>query len=100
LLELDPNDSMAIKKTYIYADSQILAQHNGSYTADRFFYLHDRLGSVRLLINSAGSAVNSYTYNPFGESFATECTEATENSFKYTGQYYDSEIGQYYLRAC
>ncbi|MDD5381972.1 MAG: hypothetical protein PHG53_10110 [Phycisphaerae bacterium] len=46
MLELDPNDNMAIKKTYIYADSQILAQHNGSYNAARFFYLHDRLGSV------------------------------------------------------
>ncbi|MDD5065074.1 MAG: RHS repeat-associated core domain-containing protein [Phycisphaerae bacterium] len=99
LLELDPNDSMAIKKTYIYADSQILAQHNGSHNAARFFYLHDRLGSARLVINNQGATQNSYTYNPFGESFATECTENTENSFKYTGQYYDSEINQYYLRA-
>jgi hypothetical protein len=40
-------------KTYVYANSQILAQHNGNYNAPRFFYLHDRLGSVRLVINSA-----------------------------------------------
>jgi len=49
LLELDPNNSMEIKKTYIYSNSQILAEHNGSYSAPRYFYLHDRLGSVRPL---------------------------------------------------
>lgn len=31
---------------------------------------------------------------------ATECpTDAISNPFKYTGQWFDSEIGQYYLRA-
>ena len=29
----------------------------------------------------------------------TECTETTENPFKFTGQYFDSEIEEYYLRA-
>ncbi len=99
MLELDPNDDMAIKKTYIYADSQILAQHDGDSSDPRYFYLHDRLGSVRLVINNEGVAQNSYTYNPFGESFDTECTENVTNPFKFTGQFYDSEIGQYYLRA-
>jgi RHS repeat-associated protein len=91
----------ATMKTYIYADSQILAQHNGSYTADRFFYLHDRLGSARLVINNQGVAQNSYTYNPFGEMFPTECSENVNvtNPFKFTGQFFDSEISQYYLRA-
>jgi hypothetical protein len=84
LLELDPNDSMAIKKTYIYADSQILAQHNGSYSAARFFYLHDRLGSTRLVINNQGAAQNSYTYNPFGESFATECKRGIPKIVRYS----------------
>ena len=63
---------------------------------DRYFYLHDRLGSVRQISHYNRS---SYTYGPFGEMFATECTENTDNPFKFTGQYYDSEIGQYYLRA-
>jgi RHS repeat-associated protein len=99
LLELDPNSGMEIKKTYIYANSQILAQHNGSYNAPRYFYLHDRLGSVRLVINSAGDVNNTYTYNPFGEMFPTECNEAVSNPFKFSGQFFDDEIGQYYLRA-
>ncbi|MFA5252238.1 MAG: hypothetical protein WC454_06615, partial [Phycisphaerae bacterium] len=99
LMELDPQDNMAIKKTYIYADSQILAQHNGSYSAPRYFYLHDRLGSVRLVINSAGDVNNTYTYNSFGEMFPTECNETVSNPFKFSGQFFDDEIGQYYLRA-
>jgi RHS repeat-associated protein len=99
LLELDPNDDMEIKKTYIYANSQILAQHDGDSSDPRYFYLHDRLGSVRLLINTSGITQNSYMYNPFGELFTTECAENINNPFKFTGQWYDSEISQYYLRA-
>lgn len=95
-MELDPNSGMEIKKTYIYANSQILSQHNGSCSAPRYFYLHDRLGSVRLVINSAGD-VN--TYKPFGEMFTTEFSETVSNPFKFSGQFFDDEIGQYYLRA-
>jgi RHS repeat-associated protein len=98
LLEINPSGG-SIMKTYVYANSQILAQHNGNYNAPRFFYLHDRLGSVRLVINSAGDVNDTCTYNPFGEMFAAECNEDTENNFKFIDQCYDSEIGQYYLRA-
>lgn len=101
LLELDPQDNMAIKKTYIYANGEILAQHNGDYTYPRYFYLHDRLGSVRLVVDESGTTQNSYTYNPFGELFPTECAENVNvsNPFKFTGQFFDDEISQYYLRA-
>jgi RHS repeat-associated protein len=43
--------------------------------------------------------LNSYTYGPFGEMIAADSTETIDNPFKFTGQYYDYEIGQYYLRA-
>ena len=100
LMKIDTADS-SIKKTYIYANSQLLAQHNGNHTADRYFYLHDRLGSVRQIIKYTTSVelVSHYTYNPFGELFPTEFSEGVSNPFKFTGQYYDSEISQYYLRA-
>jgi RHS repeat-associated protein len=96
-MELDESDN--IMKTYVYADSQILMQHDGDHTSDKYFYLHDRLGSVRLVIDDTGAVQNSYTYNPFGESFASECTENVSNPFMFTGQWFDSEIDQYYLRA-
>ncbi|MGB2809426.1 MAG: hypothetical protein WBC22_16920 [Sedimentisphaerales bacterium] len=40
LMEL--NTSGGIVKTYIYANSQIIAQHTGDHTAYRYFYLHER----------------------------------------------------------
>ncbi len=88
-----------MKKKYIYADGQVLAQHDVPDNNEKYFYLHDRLDSVRLVIDDTGAAKNSYTYNPFGEMFPTECNETVTNPFKFTGQFYDSEISQYYLRA-
>ena len=101
LLELDPLTNYSIKKTYIYGNSQILAQHDGSHTAPKYFYLHDRLGSVRQVINSSGDVVCRYTYDPFGQLHLTETEDnsALLNPFKYTGQYFDSETGLYYFRA-
>lgn len=32
-----------VKKTYIYANSQIIAQHDGDTDAEIYFYLHDGL---------------------------------------------------------
>jgi RHS repeat-associated protein len=73
-------------------------QHTDSY---KFFYLHDRLGSVRQVINAAGSVIRLYSYDPFGqlvEQMAAPPLGLT-NSFLFAGQWYDSEIGQYYMRA-
>jgi RHS repeat-associated protein len=101
---MELNTSGNIMKTYIgvyppsvwRANSQIIAQHDGNHSASKYFYLHDRLGSVRQVINSSGNVVNYYTYEPFGE--ALESSESVANPFKFTGQYFDSEIGLYYLR--
>ena len=97
LMEIDPTNS-SIKKTYIHANGQILAQHDGPYTASRYFYLHDRLGSVRQVINTSGNVVRYHTYNPFGETIEAGGS-LSSNSFMFTGQYYDVEIAEYYLRA-
>lgn len=65
LMELDQNEN--IMKSYIYENSRIIAQHTGDYSADRYFYLHDRLGSARQIIDASGNIENRYTYKPFGE---------------------------------
>lgn len=61
--------------------------------------LHDRLGSVRQIIDTSGNVKNHYTYKSFGELFATEVTENVLNPFKFSGQFFDDEIDEYYLRA-
>ena len=95
-----------MKYSYIYTPGgQILAQqaYNTGAKPDEpnemYFYIHDRLGSVRLVISDAADVNNSYTYSPSGEMFASECTETIYNPFLFTGQLFDREIQQYYLRA-
>ena len=51
----------------IYTNGQILTQSDGNYSADRYFYVKDRLDSVRQVINGSGSVVRNYTYSPFGQ---------------------------------
>lgn len=92
----------------IGTDTQILAQytHNPDETIDeKFYYVHDRLGSVRLVVDyhkgtdDTVTAVNIYTYNPFGDHYTPDMTGSTYNPFQFTGQWYDAEIAQYHLRA-
>jgi RHS repeat-associated protein len=98
---MELNGSGGIERTYIHANGRILARHAGDHTADRYFYLHDRLGSVRLLIDTSANVKNHYIYKPFGElhTYTADYEETITNPFKFTGQYFDSDIDQYYLRA-
>ena len=56
-----------------------------------------RLGSVRQIINTSANVVKYYTYEPFGEVLEEDGT--LTNDMMFTGQYFDTEIDQYYLRA-
>jgi RHS repeat-associated protein len=87
-------------KSYIYAESQVLAQHNGDSTDLLYFYLYDRLGSVRLVIDENAGIMYSYTYDPYGKVLEEDHDAgAPTNAFTFVGQYYDEEISQYCLRA-
>ena len=98
LAEIDP-DSDTVTKTYIWNGGEVLAQHDGDITATRYSYLHDRLGSVRLLLDPNASVVNRYTYNPYGQRLTTETEETVSNPFQFTGQFYDSNLQQTHNRA-
>ena len=105
----DPNHLIS-SYTYTYADAQVLSQRQ--YTVpgdpnfyDTSFYVHDRLGSVRQVvdyndIDAYAFVANSYTYSPFGSPYdGAPAAETVDNPFKFTGQYHDAEINQYHLRA-
>jgi len=96
LMEL--NNSGGIVKTYIYANSQIIAQHDGDHNAERYFYMHDRLGSVRQIIDDAGAVVNCYTYDPWGMPVGdeTQTKETISNMYLFAGYVWDAEISQYH----
>jgi RHS repeat-associated protein len=86
----------AAKTTYIYGpDGLPLEQIAASGMV--LFYLHDQLGSTRLVTNNSGVVQASYTYDPYGNLLAS--TGAVRNPFGYAGQYTDAESGLVYLRA-
>ena len=61
------------------------------------YYVSDNLGSTRALTNSAGAVTETYSYDAYGNLIAN--TGTTANPYRYTGQWFDAAIGQYYLRA-
>jgi RHS repeat-associated protein len=74
-------------------DQPLVLQRDG----ESLFYHADHLGSVRLLSDASGAAVNTYRYDSYGrgEGFA----ETVANPFTYTGREFDAESGLYYYRA-
>lgn len=71
-------------------------QHNGDHAAARYFYLHDRLSSVRQIINQSGSVVNSYTYDPYGMAISGETSKSVSNLYRFAGYVWDAEPQEYY----
>jgi RHS repeat-associated protein len=61
------------------------------------YYNADGLGSVTSLTNSSGAAVQTYTFDSFGN--VTASSGSLVNPFQYTGREMDAETGLYYYRA-
>ena len=60
-------------------------------------YHQDEQGSIAYITGNSGVVENSYAYDAFGNVLAGK--ESIENRIRYTGQQYDQETRQYYLRA-
>lgn len=61
------------------------------------YLLGDRLGSTRLLTDSSGAVVGSYSYDGYGNVISH--TGVATTALQYTGQYVDAESGLVNLRA-
>ena len=74
---------------------------NGELMSERvtgrgtYYYLFDGLGSVVGLTDSSGNLVNTYSYDPYGNS--TSKSEQVPNPFQFTGALLDSSTGLYKL---
>ncbi len=78
---------------YVYGAGGLpLEQISGTSTD---YFLHDQLGSTRLLTDSTGSVVGGFTYNPYGDIAGSSGTVTTPLGF--AGAYTDSESGLIYL---
>ena len=104
------------KTTFLYHNGEILAECDGESAPIRrylrgiglsqvqtlddnvFHSCHqDEQGSTAYITGQGRETENSYQYDAFGN--LIERKEAITNRILYTGQQYDQETGQYYLRA-
>ncbi len=101
LLELEKNTSGVfdvVQKNYYYGNMLVLSTDGND--SNRRYYIHDRLGSVRCVVNADNfNVLNNYTYTPFGEDVASQTVETVSNDIRYAGYQYDNDLSQYYLWA-
>lgn len=83
-------------KAYTYGIDLISQRHvaNGNAVS---FYNYDGHGSVRQLTDLTGSITDTYSYDAFGN--ILERTGTTDNSYLFTGEQFDADLGFYYSRA-
>ncbi len=71
--------------------------HGVKVGANQYTYLSEEPGNVVGLVNSSGTVVASYQYDPWGADLGSWSNVA--QPFRYTGRELDSETGLYYYRA-
>ena len=71
-----------------------------SYNGLMLYYILNPQGDVQRIVNSAGTAYVSYSYDEWG--YVTWCTDndyGNNNPLRYRGYVYDTESGLYYLQS-
>src|SRR5439155_19702972 len=94
---LDETVNGAVTRTYAYGLQRISENQLNGSTWTPSFYGYDGHGNVRFLTNSTGTVTDTYQYDAFGRLIAS--TGSTPNSFLYSGEQFDGNLGLYYLRA-
>ena len=105
---------------YFYASGKLLRETWGTNTLDFFYnenghpyavtytnsqgsttyyYVTNLQGDVLRIVNTSGTIVASYTYDPYGKVLTATGSMATVNPLRYRGYYYDQETGLYYLQS-
>ena len=76
-------------------DNILARTSSGGTTA---WYLTDRLGSVRDIVNASGAVIDHIVYDSYGN-ILSETSPSNGDRFKFTGMEWDAAIGQYYDHA-
>ena len=102
--------------SYVYSSGRLLQQTDGTntwnfaydasgspfsltYNGTTYYYITNLQGDVMYLVNSSGTRVASYTYDPYGKVDTATGSMAAINPLRYRGYYYDTETGFYYLQS-
>ncbi len=92
-IALYDGDPALATTAYVRGLSLVAAVQDGVRT----YYHYNAHGDVVQLTNSSGTVTKNYTYDAFGVEKNAAASDA--NPFRYCGEQYDSETGNYYLRA-
>jgi fibro-slime domain-containing protein/RHS repeat-associated protein len=82
-----------VQTSYVFGHD-LISQKRGETIS---YYHADALGSIRLITNTSGQVTDSYVYDAYGNILGS--TGNTVNSYGYTGEQFDQNLGEYYLRA-
>ena len=83
----------ALNTRYIRGTGLIAREMDGALQ----YYLFDAHGDVLHRLDASGNMLKTYRYDAFGNEIDPEPLDT--NPFRYCGEYFDREIGTYYLRA-
>jgi RHS repeat-associated protein len=91
---LDLTSGNAVQERYIRGDSanELIARIDGS--GNEAWYLTDRLGSVRDIINNSGTDLDSVTYSAWGQ-ITTQTNSTNLGNFAWQGMQYDANTVLY-----
>ena len=94
----DFNGAGTLQERYLYGpaiDALLARTDSGGTTA---WYLTDRLGTVRDIVNTSGTVIDHLSYDSFGK-VLTESNSGNGDRFKFTGREYDSSSLHYDYRS-
>jgi RHS repeat-associated protein len=83
--------------TYVIGHQRIsqIVVKNG--TEQEYYFTFDGHGSTRVLVNFVGAIVQLYSFDAYGNDLGFDVSQAL-TEFLYSGEQFDSKIGQQYLR--
>jgi len=90
-------DATSASTTYFVYDSGGIPIEQISSSGAVDFYYHDQLANTRVLADTSGTVVGTFTYDAFGKQTGRTGTVTTPLGF--AGQYTDVESGLQYLQA-
>lgn len=94
IAEYDGNNQLVTR----YAQGPGMDEHLSVQRGGTVWYYHtDGLGSVTAMTDSAGTVVQTYSYDSFGKIVGQ--AGGIVQPYTYTGREYDAETGLYYYRA-
>jgi RHS repeat-associated protein len=96
----DLSSTNALQSRYLRGDlvDQLFARIQGGTGGTAAWYLTDRQGSVRAIVDNTGTPIDHIGYDGYG-AFTGETAPSVGDRYKYAGREYDAETGLQYNRA-